>query len=352
MGKLQGDKYKLFASIIDTELKPIVKKVDLQGVYAKDYLQKLGEAGFFLSAGRTEAEYIAEEAWMVRETAKVCMTTAFCLWCHLASLTYVRSTENEVLQKELLTKLESGEILGGTGLSNPMKYYAGLERILLKAEKVDGGYIINGVLPAVSNLGENHYFGIVASLDDEEQMVGYVSCGQQGLSMKERKDYLGLNGSATYACAFKDVFVPEQKILSTNAKKFIEKIRPSFLLYQIAIGLGVTDVSIQAVGKVSNKQNGCNQYLRIQPDHLIERLADNEEQFHSLMAKPFVDWKDIAKVRLDTAYLTLDAVQTAMLHYGSAAYLNESAQARRLREAYFFANLTPTVKHLEKVLCH
>ncbi|MFE4240605.1 hypothetical protein [Peribacillus butanolivorans] len=39
-----------------------------------------------------------------------------------------------------------------------------------------------------------------------------------------------------------------------------------------------------------------------------------------------------------------------MMHNGSAGYLKDSAPSRRLREAYFFANLTPTVKHLEKVL--
>ena len=46
----------------------------------------------------------------------------------------------------------------------------------------------------------------------------------------------------------------------------------------------------------------------------------------------------------------VEAVQASMLHNGSAGYLKDSAPSRRLREAYFYANLTPTVKHLEKVL--
>ena len=62
------------------------------------------------------------------------------------------------------------------------------------------------------------------------------------------------------------------------------------------------------------------------------------------------NWKEIARVRLNTAYLTLEAVQASMLHNGSAGYLKDCGPARRLREAYFYANLTPTVKHLEKVL--
>jgi alkylation response protein AidB-like acyl-CoA dehydrogenase len=46
-----------------------------------------------------------------------------------------------------------GETLGGTGMSNPMKSFAQIESLLLKATPVDGGYRINGTLPWVSNLG-------------------------------------------------------------------------------------------------------------------------------------------------------------------------------------------------------
>lgn len=48
--------------------------------------------------------------------------------------------------------------------------------------------------------------------------------------------------------------------------------------------------------------------------------------------------------------MTLRAVQADMLHQGGSAYLQASDPSRRLREAYFLANLTPTVRHLEKLL--
>ena len=43
--------------------------------------------------------------------------------------------------------------LGGTGLSNPMKSFFGIEKLKLKGRKVDGGYVVRGALPWVSNLG-------------------------------------------------------------------------------------------------------------------------------------------------------------------------------------------------------
>ena len=340
----------LLENIIDEELKPYVKRIDAEAYYAENYLRKLGEAGFLSSENKSKKDTIMDEMYLVKETAKVCMTTAFCLWCHLAALTYVRNTKNEKLKNELLPALESGEILGGTGLSNPMKFYAGLENLHLSAKKVEGGYLVSGVLPSVSNLGKGHSFGFVAGLNDNEQIMGIVSCDVEGLQLKEKVDYLAINGSATYACSFKDVFIPNDYILSEDAGAFIEVIRPAFLLYQIPLGLGVTQASIESIEKVCQRQNGCNQYLKNRPEDLRQEEEKIQAKIQTLFDQERVSFKEIAAIRLQSAYLTLEAVQASMLHNGSAGYLQNCAPSRRLREAYFFANLTPTIKHLEKVL--
>jgi len=344
------EKLGVLAKLIEEELKPYVKKIDVDAFYAESFLRKLGESGLFSPNGRTQSEILLDELFIVKETAKTCMTTAFCLWCHLAALTYIRNTGNEQLKVDVLENLENGTILGGTGLSNPMKYYAGLEKLHLKAERTTGGYLISGVLPAVSNLGDNHSFGLIAGLSDTERVMCFVSCSMDGISMKERKDYLGLNGSATYVCTFKQVFVPDERIISEDADSFVEKVRPMFIAYQIPLGFGVTDASIHSIEKVCNKQNGCNEYLQTQPKNLKETQEKIEVELQNLIQSDKFDWQALAKIRLATTYLTLDAVQAAMLHQGSAAYIKVSSPARRLREAYFFANLTPTVKHLEKIL--
>ncbi len=61
----------------------------------------------------------------------------------------------------------SGEILGGTGLSNPMKSFFGIEKLKLKGRKVEGGYVVRGALPWVSNLGPDHFFGTIFEREDE-----------------------------------------------------------------------------------------------------------------------------------------------------------------------------------------
>ncbi|WP_260631164.1 acyl-CoA dehydrogenase family protein [Bacillus sp. S/N-304-OC-R1] len=341
-----------FENMVQTLLKPLVRKIDSEAYYPEEFLKSIGREGLLSTRHSTDEEMFLREIHLVKETAKVCMTTSFNLWCHLASLTYIRKSENSYLKNELLPLLENGKLLGGTGLSNPMKYYAGLETLHLKAVKDKDGYRVSGNLPAVSNLGKAHWFGIVAEVNEHQRIMAIVQCGSEGLTLKEKREYMGVNGSATYSCAFNEVKIPKKWIIAEQADEFIPLIRPAFVIYQIPIGLGVTEASIMSIRKVCNKQGGCNQFLEIQPDELelsMKNIYEKTVQFaksDSLMQK----WQQLIALRLESVNLTLQAVHGSMLHQGGAGYLKNSDSARRLREAYFFANLTPTVKHLKKML--
>lgn len=337
---------QLLHQIIDEKLKPNVKKVDEQAFYAEDYIIALANSGFFNSTNKDVPSILQDEAAIVLETSKTCMTTAFCIWCHLAALTYLRQTQNTYLKQNLLPKIEQGEFLGATGLSNPMKYYSGLEKLHLSAEQTVDGYIINGTLPAVSNLGQRHYFGAIAALEDREVMV-FVSTKADGLELKEKIGFIGVNGSATYSCKFNQVFIPNEQVIAEEAKAFCDQIRPTFIFYQIPLGAGVIAATIHGIEKVKAKQNGCNEYLQVQAtdleatyNQIVGELNDAAQQL-TLQA--------VVPLRLKTVENTLTAVQANMLHNGAAGYVAGSVPSRKLREAYFFANLTPTVRHLQKL---
>jgi hypothetical protein len=338
--------------LIKAYLRPYVKKIDAEAYYAKDYLLALGRNGWLSGVHKSQVELQLGGARLVEETARTCMTTAFNLWCHLASMTYLRMTDNGYLREEVLPLLEGGHCLGATGLSNPMKYYSGLEKLHLKATRTDGGYLITGQLGAVSNLCEDHWFGIIAQAEDDQRIMAFVPCNADGLELIPKAEFLGLNGSATYSCRFDGVFIPDRMIIASDADRFVPRIRPYFVLYQVPLALGVIGESIRGIEYARNRQFGCNAYLRVQADELEQEFRELRERFYQLAGSPDLAdrVKELLRVRLDAAYLALKAVQTCMLHQGGAAYLRYSDASRRLREAYFFANLTPTVKHLEKLL--
>src|SRR5690625_3135198 len=127
--------YEQLQLLIDKELRPYVKRVDEEAFYARQYIEKLGEAGFF-ELEDSEEHVLLKRLAVVEETAKVCMTTAFCIWCHLAATTYLTHSDNLYLKEQVLPRLLAGEILAGTGLSNPLNAFTQLEPLHLKAERV------------------------------------------------------------------------------------------------------------------------------------------------------------------------------------------------------------------------
>ncbi|QDI92032.1 acyl-CoA dehydrogenase [Salicibibacter halophilus] len=339
--------------LLRKELKPIVNKIDTDAYYPKEILELLGKHGYFSSGTLPYKQTVQREVEVVEEVSKFCMTTGFNVWCHLAATTYVRHSSNEYLQSQLLPELEAGRAISGTGLSNPMKHYADLEPMHLQAESVDGGYTVSGALPAVSNLGKDHWFGAVAKVHNEKRIMVFIHCDDEGIDFKEKTNYLGLNGSATYACRLNQLFIPDGQVLSEDADTFIANVRPYFLVYQIPLGFGVIQSSLRSMDMSENKQGGCNDYLPIQSTDIQQPLENMQQSLNELLTSvDDLKWADLLPIRREAAYEAINAANAAMLHVGGPGYNHNSGPSRRLREAYFLINLTPTVRHLEKMIEH
>src|SRR5690625_7818633 len=93
--------YITLHKLIDTRLKPYVKQIDEEAFYVNEYLTSLGEHGFYLLE-KSEQSTLLKRFALIEETAKVCMTTAFCLWCHLAVTTYIMHTTNRIFCNTLI----------------------------------------------------------------------------------------------------------------------------------------------------------------------------------------------------------------------------------------------------------
>ncbi len=333
--------------LLNKELKPKVSTIDSEAFYFKRIIKILGEKNYFSSKNISSKELIQNEIEVIKQVSSLCMTTGFIVWCHLAATTFIRNSSNEYLQTKFLHKLEKGQIVAGTGLSNAMKYYAGLENLYLKAEQVDNGYVISGTLVSVSNLDKGHWFGALAQVNENKRILFFVSCDTKGLSLKEKKEYLGINGSGTYLCRFNQVFISDELVISEDADAFVKLIRPLFLTYQIPLGLGVTEAALISIKK-SSERIKSNEYLPVELNQINKKLNLLQSKFTTLInSSGTLKWEDVITLRKEIAYLTHETAHNAMLHGGGISFLQRSADSRRLREAYFLLNLTPTLKHLE-----
>ena len=209
--------FNAIRDVVRDKLAPLTVKID-QGYYPAEVLRALGEVGAYrqhLASQNGRGEYDLQTAIKVMDiVSQECMSTGFMVWAQDVVGWYVEMSDNDYLKQTILPKLASGEALGGTALSNPMKYLAGIEPLLVSATETDEGFILNGTLPWVSNLGPDHWFGSIfkVSGDNPRDVMALVNTSWPGMELKQLAKFCGMEGPGTYALFFKDVFVPKNHV--------------------------------------------------------------------------------------------------------------------------------------------
>lgn len=358
------------ARIARRDLAPLAAGIDEGTVYPAEVLRQFGTVGAFGS--HVPHEGPADLRCAIQAMAaigEVCGSTAFMTWCQNTLVWYAANSTNVKLAKRFGDAFSSGRVLGGTGLSNPMKSFFGIEKLKLKGRKVEGGYLVRGALPWVSNLGPGHYFGTIFEREDEPGSASgapgsangapglvmfLADCSDPAITLTPCKPFLAMDGTGTYGVQFRDVFVPDELILADSAAPFVKKIRAGFILLQAGMALGVIRDCINIMDEVDAPLGHINRYLPQQPVHFRELAAELEAETMMLARDPYNEeetyWRKVIALRLRAGEASVAAAHAAMLHCGARGYLKAHRAQRRLREAYFVAIVTPATKQLRKML--
>jgi len=345
------------ASIARRNLAPMAPAIDEGTVYPDELLRRLGDVGAWGShRPRNGAADLRCAIQSISALGEVCGATAFMAWCQNTLAWYAGNSSNPALVARFADDVSSGKILGGTGLSNPMKSFFGIEKLKLKGRKVDGGYVVRGALPWVSNLGPDHLFGTIFESEDTpgEPVMFLADCSDPAITLQPCKPFLAMDGTGTYGVQFRDVFVSDDLILADPAGPFVKKIRAGFILLQNGMGLGLIRDCIAIMQEVAAPLGHVNRYLTQQPADFQELLGDLEAETMALARDPFNTsdsyWRKVVELRLHIGEASVAAANAAMLHCGARGYLRSHRVQRRLREAYFVAIVTPATKQLRKML--
>ena len=329
-------------------------QIDHEGFYPTDILRALGQAGAFGAHLERNGQKTGLAIDAMREIARNCGSTGFLAWCHDVCGLYLEQSGNPALTGVMLDEHACANTLGGTALSNPMKTFAGIEKMLLRAKRVQGGYRVSGALPWVSHIGRGQYCGAIAGvyLDDgstSHEIMFLLRCTDD-VVLRPCPEFSGMEGTSTWGLRLDDYFVGEDALIADPAKPFIARVRAAFILLQTGWALGVTQGSIESMLEVEPLLGHVNKFLNDRPDDMQAELDDLSQRIQTLALTPFDGSTDyvlsVLDARAQSAELSLRASQSALLHQGARGYMMNTAPQRRIREAHFVAIVTPAIKHL------
>lgn len=347
----------IIANIAQAQLAPMAVEID-EGHYPLEMMADLGKAGAF-SFHLADGGHRFDLAISAMETiSAACGSTGFLAWCHDVMGLYLDQSDNVALRERLLPGHAVAHTFGGTALSNPMKSFAGIEPVLLKARPVVGGYSVTGSLPWVSHIGPGQYCAAIAQVEveagSESREVMFLLPFDGRARLRTCPKFSGMEGTSTWGITLEDFFVPTVDIIADPAKPLIARIRASFILLQSGMALGVARGAIADIRAVHGHLAHVNQYLSDSADELELELDALRARIMALAATPFETSRDyllnVLDARAEGAEFCLRAAQSALMHQGARGYLMTSPPQRRIRESHFVAIVTPAIKHLRRLM--
>ena len=207
---------------VDEQLMPLGDKIDRDDYFPRDEVWKaMGDLGMH---GITVAEedgglglgYI-EHVIAVEEVARASASLSLSYGAHSnLCINQIRRWANPEQKAKYLPKLISGEHVGSLAMSEAG---AGSDVVSmkLKAEEVQGGYILNGTKFWITNAAEADTLVVYAKTDGAAGSRGItaflIEKGMPGFSIGQKIEKVGMRGSPTNELVFDNCEVPEENIM-------------------------------------------------------------------------------------------------------------------------------------------
>jgi len=209
------------ARFADEQIAPLAEKVDREDWFPRDLWPQMGDLG--MHGITVEEEWgglglgYLEHVVAVEEVGRVSASIALSYGAHSnLCINQIRRWANDEQKKKYLPKLISGEYLGGLAMSEAS---AGSDVVSmnLKAEKVDGGYNLNGTKFWITNGTYADVIVVYAKTTPDAGSRGItaflIEKGMKGFSIGQKIDKMGNRGSPTAELVFDDCFVPEEQVM-------------------------------------------------------------------------------------------------------------------------------------------
>jgi len=338
--------------IAEERILPVRAELDEKEEFPWDIVKELANADMFrvfvpeqydgLGGGCLDLCLVTEEL------SRVCSGIAVTYAASALGCMTLMEYGTEEQKRRFLPDIASGKRLGAFAITEPT---AGSDASNIKttAEKVAGGYLLNGTKQFITNGGEAEIYTVIALTDKTKGARGasaiIVEKDTPGFTFGKKEKKMGIRTSATRELVFRNCLVPEANLLGKPGLGFVQAMR---LFDKSRPGIGA-----QAVGLCQGALEAAVDYAqeRVQFDQPIitlpvvqQMLADMAIQTEAARAlvyaaaryvdsgaKAVTESSAAAKVfASDTAMkVTVDAVQIC----GGAGYMRDYPVEKMMRDA-------------------
>lgn len=252
------------------EVDPIVDEIDEAQRFPKEIIKKAGELGFlgiifpeeYGGAGMGYLEYVL----VVTELSKVDPSVGISVAAHNSLCTnHIYKFGNEEQRRRWVTPLAKGEKIGAWSLTEPN---AGSDAsgTQTRAEKVDGGFILNGAKTFTTHgsVGDICVVFAVTEGDGKKQhsiSAFVVEKGMEGYRAGKKENKLGIRASDTAEVILENCFVPDENLLGHRGEGFVQalQILDGGRISIAALGLGTAIGAYEAALKYAKERKQFGQ---------------------------------------------------------------------------------------------
>jgi len=338
--------------IAEERILPIRAELDEKEEFPWNIIKDLADADMFRVFVPEAYEGLGggclELCLVVEELSRVCSGVAVSYAASALGVMTVMEYGTEEQKKKWLPDVASGKKLGAFAITEPT---AGSDAANIKttAEKVAGGYLVNGTKQFITNGGEAEIYTIIALTDKSRGARGasaiIVEKGTPGFTFGKKEKKMGIRSSATRELVFKNCLVPEGNLLGKPGLGFIQAMR-LFDRSRPGIGaqaVGLAQGAIEAAVDYAQERIQFDQPLITQPvvQQMLADMAIQTEAARALVyaaaryvdsgARNVTEESAMAKVFASDAAMkvTVDAVQIC----GGAGYMRDYPVEKMMRDA-------------------
>jgi len=253
----------------------------------------------------------------------------------------------EAQKKKYLPGMCSGDIIGAHGMSEPD---SGSDAYSLRtrAERVEGGYVLNGSKMFVTNAPVADVALVFATVNPARKMWGItgflVEKGTSGFTIGKPIDKMGLRTAPMAELVFEDCFIPEENRLGPEGagsnifndsmeweRSCILGSHVGAMERQIERAVQYANEREQFGQSIGKFQSVANRIVDMKVRLETARLLLYKVAWLKKQGKPAVMEAALAKLYLSESFVQsgLDAIRT----YGGYGYMTEFEVERNLRDA-------------------